>query len=396
MRRALARLIALAALPLALAGAAEAAPKARLAALPPYAGAYQPQGVDERGLWNEADEGERSLRDSPAVIADPELNAYLRRVLCDTVGADRCGAVRLYVVRSAEFNAAMAPNGTMYVFTGMLLRVRNEAELAAVLGHEFGHFEERHSLAGFKAQRSTSDFAMWLGLAGAYTGVDTRATTGSMIGGLFAFNRDQESAADRRAFEYVAASRYRAGAAADVWARMMDEADATAAQRGQRSRRYDRVSFFASHPTNLERETTLRALAVKNGEGGEDAADAYATAMAQWRPLFLADQLKRNDFGGSEYLLHQLAADGWSPDLLFARAELYRMRGNPRDLVAAAGFYREAIAKGSAEPLAHKGLGLALIRSGQPGEGRAALAEYLKLKPDCEDAPMLRSLVQQQ
>ena len=173
----------------------------------------------------------------------------------------------------------------------------------------------------------------------------------------------------------------------------MDESDATAIGRGQRSHRYDRVSFFASHPTELERAATLRAMAGKDGDEGEDGEDAYAAAMAKWRPIFLADQLKRNDFGGSEYLLGQLAAHGWTPDLLFARGELYRMRGNPRDLVAAAGFYQDAIAKGSADPLARRGLGLSLIRSGQPDQGRVALAEYLKLSPNCEDAAMLRSLV---
>lgn len=383
---------------LALATAAIAAPKAKLVPPPPYAGAYQPQTVDERGLWSEADEDERKLRDSPAVIADPELNAYLHRVLCDTVGADRCAAVRLYVIRYADFNAAMAPNGTMYVFTGMLLRVRSEAELAAVMGHEFGHFEERHALAAFKARRTTTDITMWLGIAGGYAGVDTRPAAGGMVGGFYAFSRDQESAADRRAFEYVAGSRYRPGAAADVWARVMDEADATALGRRQRSHRYDRVSFFASHPPDLERANTLRALAAKEGDAGdagEDGIDGYRAALARWRPQFLADQLKRNDFGGSEYLLGQLAADGWSPDLLFARGELYRMRGNPRDLVAAAGFYREAIDRGSVDPLAHRGLGLALIRTGQVADGRAALADYLKLRPGCEDAAMLRSLVEQ-
>ncbi len=379
---------------LALASAATAAPKPRLAAVAPFAGAYQPQGVDERGLWAQADEGERALRDSPSVIGDPALNAYVRRVLCDTVGTDRCGAVRMYIVRAPSFNAMMAANGLMYVFTGLLLRVRSEAELAAVLGHEFGHFEERHSLAGFKAQRGATDAMMWLGLAGGYTGAATQGTALSIAGGLSRYNRDQERAADARSFAYVAASRYRPGAAADVWLRVMDEADATALGRHQRSRRYDGVAFFASHPTELERAATLRALAARDGDAGEDEAAGFAAAMAAWRPLFLNDQLKLNDFGGSEYLLGQLAADGWVPDLLYARAELYRLRGHPRDLVAAAGFYRAAIAAGSADPLVQRGLGLALLRSGRAAEGRLALADYLRMKPDCDDAAMLRQLIE--
>ena len=44
-----------------------------LPTLPPYAGAYQPQGMDERGLWMMVDEDERLLRDSKAVVSDPKL-----------------------------------------------------------------------------------------------------------------------------------------------------------------------------------------------------------------------------------------------------------------------------------------------------------------------------------
>ena len=142
-------------------GAAMGASQPQPAMLTPYSDAYMPQGVDERGLWMELDEEERRLRDSRFVIRDTELNNYLRSVLCRTVGDARCRNVRLYVMRIPQFNATMAPNGMMMIWSGLLLRVRNEAELGAVLGHEFGHFELRHSLQGFKQQRTATDFLTW-------------------------------------------------------------------------------------------------------------------------------------------------------------------------------------------------------------------------------------------
>lgn len=128
---------------------------------PPYEGVYQPVGVDEIGFWRENDEHERILATSPLVIRDERLNEYLGQVLCRTVGHDRCEAVRIYVVRDPIFNASMTPNGTMRVYSGLLMRVRNEAELAAVLGHEFGHFEKRHSLNKFKQRRTGTDILAW-------------------------------------------------------------------------------------------------------------------------------------------------------------------------------------------------------------------------------------------
>ena len=56
------------------------------APLPPFIRAYQPEGVDERGMWLMADEEERSLRDSSFVIGAPDLNTYVRGIFCRTVG----------------------------------------------------------------------------------------------------------------------------------------------------------------------------------------------------------------------------------------------------------------------------------------------------------------------
>jgi hypothetical protein len=228
--------------------------------VPPYAGAYQPQTSDERGLWSQDDESERVLRDSDAVIRDPALNEYVRSVLCRAVGDDRCGNVRIYIVRAPMFNASMTPNGTMRVFSGLLLRVRSEAELASVLGHEFAHFELRHSLDGYRRRRTGTDIAAWalvMGAAAVNWGGATHNSSGdlqvSIYGNIMHFQRNQERFADGLGFGYMTASGYRPSAAAEVWRALMNEADQTALDRGRRSNRYDNVAFFASHPTDLER-----------------------------------------------------------------------------------------------------------------------------------------------
>lgn len=389
----IARSIALAgmlALALATPVAAGTAPPAPL---PPYAGAYQPQTVDERGAWMTADEVERAVRDSQFVIGDATLQGYVRRVLCRTVGEDRCRGVRIYIVRVPAFNANMMANGTLQIWTGALLRMRNEAELAAILGHEFAHFEQRHIIRGFRQQRSATDAMAWMGVAGAFGGGSTVALQVSILGSIFTYGRAQETEADLLSARYMARSGYDLRCFADIWERLMDEADATALGRRQRSHRYDRVAFFASHPTELDRATYLKAEAAKLPPGGETDEAAWAAAMRPWRAGFLADQLKLNDFGGTEYLLGELARGGWTEDLLFARGELYRARGNPRDLVAAADFYRQAIALDPGHAESHRGLGLALMRAQAVEEGRAALRRYLELSPQAGDAPMISMML---
>lgn len=376
---------------LALAGAPVRAGAASGAgALPPYAGLYQPSTVDERGLWMKADEYERQLRDSAFVIRDAALNAYVRGVFCRTVGPDRCAAVRLYVMRVPQFNATMMPNGALQIWSGLLLRVRSEAELAGILGHEFAHFERRHGLGRLRHGRVMTDIASWAGVLGGVSGlvVQTQA-----IGSIFTHSRADESEADLLGARYGAAAGYDARALPAIWMRLMDEADATALGRRQRSHRYDRVSFFASHPTSAQRAADLRAAAAALPPGGESGDQRLVGAIAPWRSAFLEDQLKLNDFEGTDVLLRQIAEAGWSEDLLFARAELYRGRGHPRDLVAAADLYRQAIGLNADHPESWRGLGLALLRGGQVDEGRQALRHYLAARPDAADASMLAALL---
>lgn len=376
-----------------LAGAlvAESASAAdKVAPLPPYVAAYQPTNVDERGAWMMADEDERHLRDSADVIRDPALNDYVRGVLCRTVGEDRCKSVRLYILHVPAFNATMSANGTMTIWSGALLRLRNEAELGAVLGHEFGHFELRHVLGSFRNKRTGTDLMAWASILMA----NSLAFQTMTIGGFYSFDRQQETAADMIGVRYLATSPYPSAAAADVWDRLMGESDATAIGRHRKANQKYSAGFFATHPTNLTRATYLRDAAREIADDGSPEGDAYRAAMAPWLPMFLNDQIKLNDFGGSEYLLGQLARDGWTTPLLFARAELYRERGNPRDLASAAGFYRDAIARGDAVPEAYRGLGLALIRSQQIAPGKDALREYLRRRPGAGDAALISTLVE--
>jgi predicted Zn-dependent protease len=364
----------------------------------PYAGAYQPQGVDEVGLWREDDEHERRLAESALVIRDEALNAYVRQVLCAAVGTDRCGSVRLYVLRVPVFNASMSPNGTMEVYSGLLLRTRSEAELAAVLGHEFGHFEKRHTLRQFKARRGGSDLMSWAAVLTAMAGTQQAGRSFddlqyTVLGSLIRYGRDQEEEADLVGIGYLNASRLRPGAASRVWRSLILEQEASAAARGLRKPDFHRVAFFDTHPASGNRAAYLYALADPDGEAREEGEARYAAALGTWMPTFLDDQIKLNDFGASDYLIGHLAESGWSAPLWRARGDLFRARGQPRDLMNAADFYAKAVALDPMMAEAQRGLGLCLVKTGRTAEGAAALRRYLQLKPAAPDAAMIGSIL---
>lgn len=354
--------------------------------------------MDELGLWKEFDEEERALANSPVVIRDEALNAYVRNLLCNAVGADRCNATRIYILRTPIFNATMAANGTMRVFSGLLLRVRSEAELGAVLGHEFGHFEKRHSLAKFKAHRSSTDLLSWAYVLASMSnsvtaGADFNRMQLSVYGRLYRFGRDQEREADLLGVGYLNRSAYRPQAAAQVWKNLMTETEASSRARGLNKPNFEKIAFFATHPPEAERAITLSALAAPEAANRDDGAERYRQALSPWLPTFLDDQVKLNDFGASDYLIATLGETGWSATLWRARGDLYRARGNPRDFVQAAEFYSNAIKLDPMLADAHRGLGLALFKAGRRSEGQLSLKQYLKLKPDASDAGSVAMLL---
>lgn len=384
-------------LSLTLSASAYAAKKEKIQpapAPPPYAGVYQPLGVDEVGIWRQADEQERAIAESRLVIRDEMLNSFVRNILCATVGQDRCNSVRIYIIRYPVFGASMAPNGTMMVHSGLLLRTRSEAELAAVLGHEFGHFEKRHTLQRFKAKRKGTDLLSWAAvltsMSGSRQAYDSfNSLQSSVWGGLASFSRDNEREADILGLGYLNVGGLRPQAASRVWRSLILEAEASAAARGLKKPDFNRIGFLDSHPSDGERADYLYALAASDGEGRDEGSDRYAAALAPWITAFLDDQIALNDFGASEFIINKLGEAGWTANLWRARGDLYRGRGHPRDFMNAADFYSNAVALNPDLAEAHRGLGLSLIKTGKHNEGRGALERYLQLKPDASDAAMI-------
>lgn len=363
-------------------------------ALPPYVAAYEPKTVDERGLWMMADEYEKFLATSELRIDDEELTAYVERVLCDTVGKDRCAGVRVHILNVPAFNATMSANGAMTVWSGLLLRVRSEAQLAAVLGHEFAHFEMRHSLKGFQQRRSASDAMSWLAVLGGLTQTSTIDTQWSLLGSVYQFNRGQETDADLLGLKYLAQSPYPSRAASEVWQQLMEEADATAFGRKIKKKDVYRAGFFDTHPTELNRADYLLNQALTYNDSGDARAREHYAAIQKHLPKFLADQVRLNDFSGTEYILSGIAGTtGWTGELLNARAELFSARGNPRDLITSTTLYLQAIDAGYRSPETVRGLGLSLVKSGKRTEGAKYLAEYLAAMPEAPDAAIIKMYI---
>lgn len=350
-------------------------------------GQRPPSGSDEDELWYAMERAERELQQHPLLVRDEALNTYVRGVACRVAG-DYCPDLRVYIVEQPWFNASMAPNGMMIVWTGALLRFQDEAELALVLGHEFAHFRQRHSLAQWRRAKRTSALLGSFGLLTWGAGVGAAGQVAGLFGeaSMYQFSRDAEREADRLGFAATLAHGYDPLAGGRLWGRMVEE---------EAARRYGKpVPVFASHPKTTERLADVQAAAAASGTAtGETRRDTYHAVVEPFLASWLEDELSRRMYDTSVQVIGRLRGlgdPGAQGRYTFFLAEAYRRRGKEGDAAQAAALYAESVALADAPPAAFREHGLALRAAGRSADAAAALRRYLELAPEAEDAAFMR------
>jgi len=344
---------------------------------------------DEKGLWSMMDRAERDLKTSRFLVRDAELNAYVRDIVC-RLAKDHCPDIRGYILRTPQFNASMAPNGMMEVWTGLLLRCSDEAQLAAILGHELGHYLRQHTLERWRDARNKSDIGtvLGLGLAVAGLGAVGQLANLALVASIFAFNRDQEREADEIGLGLITQAGYTPVAASEVWDQLIAEFKAGTAGRS-------RQLLFATHPEPEERLVALReAAARRDGTRGERGRERYLAKLAGVRARLIGDELALRQYGRTEVVFDRLLAQ--TPDdgqLWHAKGEVYRLRAGEGDAERALQAYGKALGTRNAPPETWRSTMLVELGAGARDRAQAALDAYLRLKPDAADADALRMLL---
>lgn len=337
--------------------------------------------TDEGGLWALMDREEKNLRRSPFLVRDAKLKAYVQDLAC-RLGGDHCPDIRVYLVRTPVFNANMAPNGMMQVWTGLLLRAENEAQLAAVLGHEIGHYLQRHSVERLRDIKAKSAFGQFLGLFGLVGAVGQLAVLAS----AFAYGRDHERDADRIGAVLMHQAGYDVAEASRVWGNLLDELKA------REGKDPEQISpLFATHPSPPERRETLGQYASAM-PGGSRSEESYAEQTQRFLDDWLQDEIKRGQYAESLALLSRLLSRKSSEGLVrFHRGEVYRLRGESGDQDLALADYNAAVQSDHAPAPAYRGIGLIARHRGRNADAIEAFDRYLELAPHAPDAVLIRN-----
>ena len=144
------------------------------------------------------------------VCQDRALNNYIsnlgKKMAAETHRPDM--PYNFQALNSPRVNAYTFPAGSVGITRGILVHLDNEAELAALMGHELGHVNARHSAERMTKSKLTSVVMQGVGmvLSAANSNYAQLATQLGMVGGtllLAKYSRDNEREADSLAIEYM-------------------------------------------------------------------------------------------------------------------------------------------------------------------------------------------------
>ena len=364
-----------------------------------------PENADEQRLWEIASNHENNVFNDGRMYNNEEIEAYLEamayRMLGDDI--DHTGVkIDFFVVLDPRLSAWVYPYGTIAVHSGLIAGLENEAQLAAIIGHELSHFLQRHSYRELISERRQGAIGKGLGLlltAAAATQTGAINTDLMKAGGLWTdlvtsgYSRKNEHIADAEGLTLMKNAGYERHEAIAAFKALKDND-----QYGAVNVRH----LWSSHPKlddridNVTKAVKKEQRSKKYEPGTPVDSLSYYKAMGTLLMANARLDLNERMFERARMALGKyLQAYPDDPEALFWMGESYRLEapGGP-DFAQRMQAYQSALQNDSGHATAYRELGLALRQNGQHAEAKIQLNRYLELRPDAVDKGIIQYYIE--
>lgn len=350
---------------------------------------------DEKRIWLRSKEEERAIDKSGMVYNDRELDDYLNAVArkLQTPEVYRRIPFRIVVLKNPYSNAFAYPNGVIYVHTGILSRMDNEAQLATLLAHEMTHATHRHQVSEFRGLKNKAAvFASLRSTIGSLPAIGELTNVLGEIGAEAAItghSRELETEADMVGIKLMNDAGYNTGEAPKLFRHIKAELD---------EEEIKEPFFFGSHPRLNDRienyEDYLKTL--KASVRGVENADIFSrkVAGAVLENAFLdlkAGRFKSARRAGEKYV----AARPRDAAGYYLLGETFRQSGEKGDIKEAKRYFNKAVSMDKPSADAYKGLGLLHFKEGSRAEAARAFRSYISLAPHARDRTYIEDYLSQ-
>lgn len=157
------------------------------------------------------------------------------------------------VINDTVINAFCTPGGFIYIYTGLMRFVDNEATLAGVIAHEIAHAEKRHVTQRLTAYYGVSVLLSFI--LGGNPGFLSEIAANLFVGLAFLKNsRDDETEADYYSIQYLSSTKYYPGAITFFFDKIKEE------QKKKGSTPGDLDRLLSTHPLPQDRINDANAV----------------------------------------------------------------------------------------------------------------------------------------
>ncbi len=288
---------------------------------------------------------------------------------------------------SAFVNAYAMPGGQVVFGRGLLELLESEDELAAILGHEIAHVDERHAIERLQYELKSRK----LGLRGLY-----RLGRPAILIFEAGYTKERELEADRAGLELAVAAGYSPSGATEVMKRFLRLQQATYQPAASLIDELMRVpiaslrEYFRSHPPAWER---IQAMEKQIQERGWNAAQPMRPMPV--RAIFLtelADGLDRRGLYDRAIARYEQALQ-LDPNHLPARKGLASAAWRKGDAAATAAASREIIVRTPDDTWAWQRLAQALAAENRSGAPAAFSTFFQKVSAEASKPLLAETLL---
>ena len=155
------------------------------------------------------------IRSNMGVVEDPEVSLYVNQIverLVKTLPPQPFN-FKAAVILHNSLNAFAVPGGYVYVFTGLIMNLEKEEDLAGVLAHELAHVTQHHVASRLERAQFVTLGSLLLAIAGVAVGGSSGGAlaVGALGAGQSAmlnYSRIDETEADQIGLQYLVAAGY--------------------------------------------------------------------------------------------------------------------------------------------------------------------------------------------
>lgn len=341
---------------------------------------------DETRIWNRSREEQQRLDNSQYIYRDPLLTAYVNQVAQNLQPPDLVAKglkIEIKILKNPQLNAFAYPNGVIYLHTGILAKMENEAQLATLIGHEMTHVTHRHTIENFRSVKNTTALLSTVQLATFPLGVygDLANILGSVgaMAAISGYSRESEREADQEGLKLLIDAGYDPREAPRLFEHL---------QRDAKQQEQQEPYFFGSHPRLQERIDNYNEF-LKNSYTDINGVRNTDLFIKRITPLLLDNAILDLAMGRFESaqkgIKDFLEISPQNAQAHFWYGELYRQRNSDGDLEDAIRQYTKAIACDAELPAPYKALGLIYYKQQKYAPAQTNLEKYMQLAPDAGD-----------